>query len=387
MLWRRSFDVPPPPLDDDDEFSQVGDPRYADLGDELPRTECLKDVIARMLPYWESDDRRPTCAPGRPCWSPPTATACARWSSTSTASATTTSPASTSPPACRWSTSSTTTCGPTVAGGELPRPRGRRRGRRRRRQPGSLTQRRAAGRAVTDRPRSARDGSVDDRELAGDDEDDPVGDRDGVVGDPLVVAAQQGDVDGRLDAVRPVVGEQLGEAACGAAGPSPRRRGRARSRPRRRGSAMICGDPARPCPRRPRPSGATVGRTSSGTATSGHPQPGDLGDVHGEVAHPLELADHPQRGDDDPQVAGDRLLQGEQGERRCPRPARGPGRSRRRALITCSAISASPVSSASVASADGGLDAAGRSPARSSKMESSCSWKASRMRRTVGGPR
>lgn len=54
MLWRRSFDVPPPPLDDDDEFSQVGDPRYADLGDEMPRTECLKDVIARMLPYWES---------------------------------------------------------------------------------------------------------------------------------------------------------------------------------------------------------------------------------------------------------------------------------------------------------------------------------------------
>ena len=54
MLWRRSFDVPPPPLDDSDEFSQAGDPRYADLGDELPRTECLKDVIARFLPYWES---------------------------------------------------------------------------------------------------------------------------------------------------------------------------------------------------------------------------------------------------------------------------------------------------------------------------------------------
>ena len=53
MLWRRSFDVPPPPLDDSDEWSQAGDPRYADLGDELPRTECLKDVIARFLPYWE----------------------------------------------------------------------------------------------------------------------------------------------------------------------------------------------------------------------------------------------------------------------------------------------------------------------------------------------
>jgi 2,3-bisphosphoglycerate-dependent phosphoglycerate mutase len=55
MLWRRSFDVPPPPLDDDSEFSQVGDPQYAGLGDEMPRTECLKDVIARFLPYWESD--------------------------------------------------------------------------------------------------------------------------------------------------------------------------------------------------------------------------------------------------------------------------------------------------------------------------------------------
>ncbi|GGO76993.1 phosphoglyceromutase [Nocardioides deserti] len=54
MLWRRSFDVPPPPLDDDAEYSQVGLPQYADLGDELPRTECLKDVIARFLPYWES---------------------------------------------------------------------------------------------------------------------------------------------------------------------------------------------------------------------------------------------------------------------------------------------------------------------------------------------
>src|SRR4029450_7886307 len=54
MLWRRSFDTPPPPLDDDDPYSQVGDPRYADLGDEMPRTECLKDVVDRFLPYWES---------------------------------------------------------------------------------------------------------------------------------------------------------------------------------------------------------------------------------------------------------------------------------------------------------------------------------------------
>jgi 2,3-bisphosphoglycerate-dependent phosphoglycerate mutase len=55
MLWRRSFDTPPPPLADDDQWSQVGLPQYADLGDEMPRTECLKDVVERMLPYWESD--------------------------------------------------------------------------------------------------------------------------------------------------------------------------------------------------------------------------------------------------------------------------------------------------------------------------------------------
>ncbi|MEY4458061.1 MAG: hypothetical protein RIS25_654 [Actinomycetota bacterium] len=55
QLWRRSFDVPPPELSDDSEFSQAHDERYADLGDELPRTESLKLVIDRMLPYWQSD--------------------------------------------------------------------------------------------------------------------------------------------------------------------------------------------------------------------------------------------------------------------------------------------------------------------------------------------
>jgi 2,3-bisphosphoglycerate-dependent phosphoglycerate mutase len=54
MLWRRSFDVPPPPIAADSEFSQAALPQYADLGDELPATECLKDVIARFLPYWDS---------------------------------------------------------------------------------------------------------------------------------------------------------------------------------------------------------------------------------------------------------------------------------------------------------------------------------------------
>ncbi|WP_433222411.1 phosphoglyceromutase [Microtetraspora malaysiensis] len=53
MLWRRSYDTPPPPIADGDEYSQAGDPRYALLPPELmPKTECLKDVVDRMLPYW-----------------------------------------------------------------------------------------------------------------------------------------------------------------------------------------------------------------------------------------------------------------------------------------------------------------------------------------------
>jgi 2,3-bisphosphoglycerate-dependent phosphoglycerate mutase len=53
MLWRRSYDVPPPQIADDDPLSQVHDPRYAALPPELvPRSECLKDVLERLLPYW-----------------------------------------------------------------------------------------------------------------------------------------------------------------------------------------------------------------------------------------------------------------------------------------------------------------------------------------------
>ena len=53
--WRRSFDVPPPPLADDAEYSQVHDERYAHIDGEIPRTESLKLVIDRLLPYWHSD--------------------------------------------------------------------------------------------------------------------------------------------------------------------------------------------------------------------------------------------------------------------------------------------------------------------------------------------
>ena len=51
QLWRRSFDVPPPPIDDADPYSQAHDARYA--GIKAPKSECLKDVIDRMLPYWD----------------------------------------------------------------------------------------------------------------------------------------------------------------------------------------------------------------------------------------------------------------------------------------------------------------------------------------------
>jgi 2,3-bisphosphoglycerate-dependent phosphoglycerate mutase len=50
--WRRSYDIQPPEIAFDSEFSQDGDPRYA--GVEVPRTECLADVVSRMLPYWEA---------------------------------------------------------------------------------------------------------------------------------------------------------------------------------------------------------------------------------------------------------------------------------------------------------------------------------------------
>ena len=63
MLWRRSYDVPPPPIEPDDPFAQTDDPRYAALSPEArPATECLADVVRRLIPYWEdvlvADDLR-----------------------------------------------------------------------------------------------------------------------------------------------------------------------------------------------------------------------------------------------------------------------------------------------------------------------------------------
>jgi 2,3-bisphosphoglycerate-dependent phosphoglycerate mutase len=54
-IWRRSYDTPPPPLDLNDPRHPRFDRRYASLSaDELPRAECLKDTVARMLPYWHN---------------------------------------------------------------------------------------------------------------------------------------------------------------------------------------------------------------------------------------------------------------------------------------------------------------------------------------------
>jgi 2,3-bisphosphoglycerate-dependent phosphoglycerate mutase len=55
MLWRRSYDTPPPPLSADNPYDVSTDPRYRDLDPaDIPLTECLKDVVARTLPYWDS---------------------------------------------------------------------------------------------------------------------------------------------------------------------------------------------------------------------------------------------------------------------------------------------------------------------------------------------
>jgi len=55
MQWRRSYDIPPPLLAPDNRWSVAGDPRYRDLAPgDMPRTECLADVVARVVPYWES---------------------------------------------------------------------------------------------------------------------------------------------------------------------------------------------------------------------------------------------------------------------------------------------------------------------------------------------
>lgn len=64
QIWRRSFDVPPPPIEDDNQYSQAKDERYADLGSAIPKTECLKDVLIRMMPLWDQEIK-PDLASGK----------------------------------------------------------------------------------------------------------------------------------------------------------------------------------------------------------------------------------------------------------------------------------------------------------------------------------
>ena len=52
-VWRRAYDTPPPPMQDDDPRLEIGNPRYSDiLRNDFPHTECLKDTVERFLPYW-----------------------------------------------------------------------------------------------------------------------------------------------------------------------------------------------------------------------------------------------------------------------------------------------------------------------------------------------
>ena len=56
LQWRRSYDIPPPPLPADDPRSVAGDPRYKDLrADEIPASECLRDTVERFMPIWNQD--------------------------------------------------------------------------------------------------------------------------------------------------------------------------------------------------------------------------------------------------------------------------------------------------------------------------------------------
>jgi hypothetical protein len=135
-----------------------------------------------------------------------------------------------------------------------------------------------------------------------------------VVGDALVVAAQERHVDRGLHPVLPLVGEQLGEAATTQLVHdlvvATELDGRL--------DVAVDDDAAHPADHVLGGGGHLLHRRAQllRHGHRGHPQARDLGDVDREVTHPLELADHAQRRDDDPQVAGDRLLERQQRERR-----------------------------------------------------------------------
>ena len=131
-IWRRSFDIPPPPLEEGSPYDVANDRRYAGIA--VPRTESLKDTIARVLPYWEERDRARAPRGQAGARSPRTAIRCAASSSICRTSATTRSSAWKSRPASRSSMNSATTSAssgdtiwtkpkPQPFGGTFPRPR------------------------------------------------------------------------------------------------------------------------------------------------------------------------------------------------------------------------------------------------------------------------
>ena len=86
-IWRRSYDIPPPPLGADDPRHPRFDPRYAAIDpQELPATESLKDTLARVLPFWHARIAAGAARRRATCWWWRTATACAPWSRCSTTS-------------------------------------------------------------------------------------------------------------------------------------------------------------------------------------------------------------------------------------------------------------------------------------------------------------
>ena len=65
LIWRRSYDIPPPPMEITDERYEGKSPRYSDLKEgEFPLTECLKDTVARVMPFWD-DEIAPTLRSGK----------------------------------------------------------------------------------------------------------------------------------------------------------------------------------------------------------------------------------------------------------------------------------------------------------------------------------
>lgn len=108
-VWRRSYDTPPPPIDNDDPNANFHDPRYAELPSEArPRTECLKDVLLRALPYWY-DAIVPDLKTGKITLVAAHGNSIRALVKHLDAIGDARSSASTSPRAFRWSTSSTTT--------------------------------------------------------------------------------------------------------------------------------------------------------------------------------------------------------------------------------------------------------------------------------------